>query len=245
METYKAIIAYDGTDFQGFQRQAEGLRTVQGEIEAALMQLGWNEGSIKAAGRTDAGVHAQGQVISFALKWRATVDDLARALNANLPSDIAVKNTEKVESEFHPRFSAKKRLYIYHIVSELMRDPLKERYAWRVWPELNIDILSQAAKVLLGKHDFGAFGQAPTEGGHTIRTVFRANWSRTNKNLIFEIEADAFLYHMVRRLVGAQVSLGSDKLNLSEFEGMLKEPSRKWQGTLAPARGLILEMVTF
>lgn len=245
MDTFKAVVAYDGTEFHGFQRQVADQRTVQGEIEVALRQIGWSEKSINAAGRTDAGVHARGQVVSFRLTWGATLEDLARALNANLPPDVAVKKTERVDPEFHPRFSAKKRSYAYYIYRAPQRDPLRERFAWRVWPEPEFEVLSSTAKLLLGTHDFGAFGTAPIDGGHTIRTITTANWRKFDDHLVFVIEADAFLYHMVRRLVGALVTVGSDSQKLAMFESLLFDPRKNWQGTMAPARGLVLEEVEY
>jgi tRNA pseudouridine38-40 synthase len=245
MDTFKAVVAYDGTDFHGFQRQVANQRTVQGEIEAALGQIGWSEKSINAAGRTDAGVHARGQVVAFQLSWEATLEDLERALNANLPPDVSVIKTERVDPEFHPRFSAKKRSYAYYIYQAPQRDPLRERFSWRVWPEPDFEVLSRSAKLLLGSHDFGAFGTAPIDGGHTVRTITTANWQEFDEELVFVIEADAFLYHMVRRLVGALVTVGSDPQKLAEFQRILSDPRKNWQGTMAPARGLVLEGVEY
>lgn len=245
METFKAQIAYDGTDFHGFQRQIADQRTVQGEFEAALGKLGWNGKSIKAAGRTDAGVHARGQVVSFDLSWRASEMELAQALNANLPPDIAVKTAEKADAEFHPRFSAVGRTYAYSIYLAPNRDPLEDRYAWRVWPEPNLNALLRAAGVLEGTHDFRTFGSAPSENGHTIRTVSETNWRKSDRDLTFTIEANAFLYHMVRRLVGALVAVGLDPQKHDEIERQVHDPHGNWSGTMAPARGLVLEDVRY
>ena len=245
METYKSIIAYDGTEFKGFQRQAEGLRTVQAEIERGLRQIGWKEESIQAAGRTDAGVHAKGQVVSYAINWRSQTSDLTRALNANLPKDIAVRSTEVVESDFHPRFSARSRFYRYAIILEENRDPLRERYAWRVWPVPSFDVMTEIAGWIIGKQDFGAFGNAPIEGGHTIREVYRAEWMRVADETIFKIEANAFLYRMVRRLVAAMIDVGHQPDRKEAFKELILDPSRRWEGAIAPACGLCLEMVTY
>jgi tRNA pseudouridine38-40 synthase len=245
MVTYKSIIAYDGTDFQGFQRQAEGLRTVQGVIENALRDLGWQERSITAAGRTDAGVHARGQVIAFALDWRHEINSLSRALNANLPDDVAVRQTEVAPGGFHPRFSAKVRRYSYTVICAPMRDPLRERYAWRIWPEPQLDAMEAAAAMLVGRYDFAAFGQAPSSDGHTIREVFRAHWSRKRDVIAFEIEANAFLHHMVRRLVGAMTEVGSERVNVDEIRALIDDPQLRWQGKIAAAQGLCLETVIY
>jgi tRNA pseudouridine38-40 synthase len=245
MQTYKSIIAYDGTEFKGFQRQVEGLRTVQGEFERGLKQIGWNEDSIRAAGRTDAGVHANGQVVSYALHWRSETSKLTRALNANLPSDIAVRYTEKVSIDFHPRYSARSRLYRYKVICGEHRDPLRERFAWRVWPFPSYEDVSEAAQWIVGKRDFAAFGHAPQEGGHTIREVMGAAWTQASDEMVFRIEANAFLYHMVRRLVAAIVKVGIEPALMGQFRKSLKDPSQKWVGTLAPSCGLCLEKVTY
>ena len=157
MEHYKVTLAYDGTQFFGFQRQGS-TRTVQLEVEAALRQLGWQGRTILSSGRTDSGVHASGQVIAFDLHWPHGTDVLIRALNAKLPEDIAVKAVEVVCPEFHPRFDASSRSYRYQVLFAPRRDPLQDRYAWRVWPPCEVDRLQAAARLLHGTYDFAAFG---------------------------------------------------------------------------------------
>lgn len=245
MATYKSIIAYDGTDFQGFQRQAEELRTVQGVTENALRELGWLERSITAAGRTDAGVHARGQVIAYALDWRHEIENLSKALNANLPPDVAVRQTEVAQPGFHPRFSARVRRYSYTLISTPVRDPLRERFAWRIWPEPNLEAMEAAATMLVGRYDFAAYGQAPSSDGHTIREVFRAQWHRKHDVIVFEIEANAFLHHMVRRLVGAMIEVGAGRVKRDEIRELLDDPQLRWEGRIAAAQGLCLETVIY
>jgi tRNA pseudouridine38-40 synthase len=245
MQTFKSIVAYDGTEFAGFQRQAQGQRTIQAEIESALSKLGWQESSLKASGRTDAGVHARGQVISHALRWRATIRELTNALNANLPRDIAVQETERAQAEFHPRFSALRRRYRYSIYYAAIRDPQRDRRAWRVWPELDVKRMNKAAELLLGKHDFGAFGTAPSESGNTEREIFRAQWEHKKQTLVFDVEATAFLYHMVRRLVAAMVSIGNKQTSVEDFRKFLEVPVKGWERSIAPSSGLSLEEVTY
>jgi tRNA pseudouridine38-40 synthase len=245
MATYKSIIGYDGTEFRGFQRQAEPLRTVQGVIEEALRKIGWREESLRAAGRTDAGVHARGQVIAFACDWNHATDDLTRALNANLPSDVVVKSTSTAPDRFHPRFSALKRRYCYQLLIAPRRDPFRERFAWRIWPEPGLEIMLDFAQALKGEHDFGAFGSAPSPGGNTRRRVIETGWSRNHEEWTFTIEADAFLYRMVRRLVAALVDIGLGKVDLQAVECCLSDPAEKWVRSLAPPRGLFLDEVVF
>ncbi len=246
MALYQVILAYDGTAFLGFQRQ-KGARTVQGEMEKALARLNWEGSSLLTAGRTDTGVHASGQVVAFELDWAHSEAELARALNALLPQDAAVMAVKVAAPGFHPRYDAASRTYQYHIYCQPDRHPLKDRFAWRVWPEVEVDILAQAAVLLVGKHDFAAFGSPPRAGGSTVRTVHRACWKQEAGGLLFEVTANAFLYHMVRRMVYLQVLAGQGKLSLPDLPEMLQGPtpvSMQLPG-LAPAHGLVLVEVKY
>src|SRR5574338_631645 len=200
-ERYKVTLAYDGTQFFGYQRQGSD-RTVQLEVETALRQLNWQGRTILSAGRTDTGVHAAGQVISFDLHWSHGLAALQRALNAKLPVDVAVKAVEQAAPDFHPRYNASARCYRYQILFAPHRDPLRDRYVWRIWPPCEVGALQAAARLLHGNHDFAAFGTPPRPGGSTIRTVFQAEWQPQEEGILwFEVTANAFLYHMVRRMV--------------------------------------------
>jgi len=244
MAAYQSIIAYDGTDFAGFQRLADGRRSVQGVVEDALRSVGWSEPSLAAAGRTDRGVHARGQVIGYSLDWPHGAETLTRALNAHLPRDLSVRNTDLAVPGWHPRFSARWRRYVYSAFVAPVRDPLLERYAWRWTQAPDRQVLRQAAEVFLGRHDFGAFGHAPIQGGHTIRTVFRSEWGFGDR-AEFTIEADAFLYRMVRRLVGAMLAAATGDCGLNDLQAHLADPSRRWERKPAPACGLCLEAVIY
>jgi tRNA pseudouridine38-40 synthase len=179
------------------------------------------------------------------MDWRSAPEDLTRALNANLPPDIAVSHTEEVERDFHPRYAARRRRYAYVLFSKAHRDPLKERYAWRVSPAPSIEDMSELAKLLIGQHDFAPFGQAPIEGGHTNREVFTASWQRKNEDTVFRIEANAFLYHMVRRLVAAMVQCGQRVERKRDFIELFQDPKKRWEGGIAPPSGLYLEEVSY
>ncbi len=243
MALYQLILAYDGTDFSGFQRQGKA-RTVQGELENALQQIGWAEGAILFAGRTDAGVHASGQVLTFGLDWQHSSADLTSALNARLPVDVSVLKVEKVKAEFHPRYDASSRIYRYTIYQAPVRHPLIDRYAWRIWPKLDESVLRETANVFLGRHDFSAFGRAMKPGSSTVREVKRTQWSGDEETLHFEIEANAFLYHMVRRLVYCQVQAARGNLLLQEIVDGLKT-GKKVKPGLAPPQGLVLTRVVY
>jgi len=241
---YKIILAYDGTGLFGSQRQATA-RTAQGELEKALCRLGWQEKSVFLAGRTDSGVHASGQVAAFDLQWKHEPADLVRALNSNLPPEMAVSAAQIVPDDFHPRFDAASRRYCYRLYCQPVRDPLRERYSWRQWPNLEAVDLLEAARLIIGKHDFAAFGTPPRPGNSSVRTVIKAEWHNLGDEWFFEIQADAFLYHMVRRLVFVQVAVGQGKFPAQVIADMLADRPGLIPAGLAPANGLTLVEVTY
>jgi tRNA pseudouridine38-40 synthase len=243
--TYKSIVAYDGTAFEGFQRQKEGIRTIQADLEAALAVIGWRDRSILAAGRTDRGVHAEGQMISYKLEWGHTPKDLTRALNANLPADIAVRQTEMAPEGFHPRFSAKSRQYRYTLFVDPVRQPLAERYAMRLKRAPDMDLMQVAAKGLIGERDYRVFGPAPHAEGTTIRNILEARWSEVEGGMEFDIEANAFLQHMVRRITAVLLEIGLGRMSLTEFDALLNKQGVRWEGALAPSSGLCLMAVHY
>jgi tRNA pseudouridine38-40 synthase len=243
MERYQVNIAYDGTDFQGFQRQGNR-RTVQKALEDALRQLSWQGRAILYAGRTDTGVHAAGQVIAFDLQWEHTPEELGQALNANLPEDVAVCEVRVANSDFHPRYDAVARKYEYRLFCQAKRDPLRDRYAGRIWPEVRADLLYASAKAIEGVHDFTAFGSPLKPGGSTIRVVYTAGWRKTGDEWTFEVTANAFLYRMVRRLVFVQVQVAQQRLTLEKLVAALENPVPLIPG-LAKPNGLKLERVYY
>lgn len=245
MARYQLTLAYDGTDFFGSQRQANK-RTVQGELEKALRVLGWKGRSILLSGRTDTGVHATGQVAACDLDWDHADGELARALNSNLPADLSVRDAKIVRDDFHPRFDAASRVYRYRLFCDTVRDPIRERFAWRVHPAIRGELLNRTAAVFIGAHDFSAFGSPTTPNGATIRTVMNAEWTQTaNDEWQFEVEADAFLYRMVRRLVFVQIEVAQGKVSMEAAAEMLKRAAPAKRSGLAPAHGLILVEVKY
>ncbi len=244
MARYQVVLAYDGTQFSGFQRQAEA-RTVQGVFEDALRRIGWDGRAILAAGRTDAGVHAAGQAAAFDLEWAHPPEALVAALNANLPPDVAVRRALPAAADFHPRYDALGRVYRYRVFCDPLRDPLRERYAWRVWPAPKLEPMQQAAECLPGVHDFAAFGAPPRPGGATVREVMEAGWRLAGDELVFEIAANAFLYHMVRKLVSFQVSIGQGELAPDALPGYLDREAPDPVRGLAPPHGLSLVRVLY
>ncbi|GAP15295.1 tRNA pseudouridine(38-40) synthase [Longilinea arvoryzae] len=243
MARYQIILAYDGTDFLGYQRQGEA-RTVQGEVEAALQRLGWQGRSILSSGRTDTGVHASGQVIAVDFDWHHPPETLGRALNAELPGDVAVKAVKVADEEFHPRFGALWRCYHYRLYCNPERNPLRDRFEWRVWPPVDGERLHAAAALFIGSHDFAAFGMPTRPKGSTIRVVHRAFWQPEGDGWQFTIIANAFLYHMVRRLVYVQVAVAQGRWSLEQLADGIDHQTVQIAGIAAP-NGLELAEVRY
>ena len=244
MERYQVTLTYDGTRFKGFQKQ-QNARTVQGVFEEALRKLGWQGKSVLFAGRTDSGVHALGQVVAYDLNWIHPLADMLKALNNYLPGDVAVRAVASAAEDFHPRYSALARRYHYRLFEDAIRSPLQERYAWRIWPKLARRFLQQACTHLLGSHDFSAFGAPHEAGGSTRRKIFRAECFEDGSDLVFEIVGNAFLYHMVRRLVFFLVQIGQGKFEPDALKGYLDGGKPLPLHGLAPAQGLYLIEVIY
>ncbi len=256
MARYKLILAYDGGGFAGSQRQSASARsrtgkrrTVQAELEAALRRLGWSGRAVLLAGRTDAGVHASGQVAAVDLDWKHDPQALRQALNSHLPADMAVREVQAVAADFHPRFDATSRCYRYTLFFQQVRDPLSERYAWRVWPAFDARLLSEVAADFVGSHDFGAFGSSPTRSGSTFRTLSSARWYPLDgeRRWQFEVMAESFLYRMVRRLVFVQVAVAQGRCSRASVVKALERgaQSAPLPAGLAPAHGLELVQVDY
>ena len=219
---------------------------MQGELEVAVSQVAHKDRIvIYGSGRTDAGVHALGQVIAFDMEWRHTSEDLLRAINACLPRDIVVRTLGVISSDFNPRRCARSRSYQYRIYNAAVRSPIHSRTSWYVKAKLDLDAIRSGAKYLVGEHDFASFGRSPDKLGHTIRMVSRLDWSENRDSLIMEIEANAFLYRMVRSIVGTLYIVGVGKWNSSVVEEVLHAKDRNKSGPLAPPQGLTLIKIEF
>jgi len=239
----KAVLEYDGTRYLGFQIQPHG-PTIQGEVELALYRLTGQRVRIKAAGRTDAGVHSEGQVIAFRVEWKHPLVDLHRGLNALLPKDIAVKELSIAPEGFHPRFSAVSREYRYTILNTPWPSPLRGRFAYHFPWALDLEAMKKATSYLVGEHDFASFG-SPTKGENTVRRVYRADWRKDGDFLHFEIEANAFLKRMVRLMVGTLLRVGQGKIPPEEVKAILEARDISLSGPAVPACGLCLVRVNY
>lgn len=252
---YRAVVEYDGTHYAGFQIQATQ-PTIQGELERALERVAQEFVRVDGAGRTDAGVHARGQVISFKTRWPYGEQALWRALNAVLPRDIAVQRISIADDNFHARFSARSRTYIYTVYNAPVRAPLLERFAHHCAQALDLQAMQEAATCLQGEHDFAAFGQPPF-GENTVRIVYRARWDTMlgsahgdsdvirPRLLRFEIEANAFLRGMVRRIVGTLLDVGTGRLAVQDLRAILASRDIQRSSPPVPACGLCLWRVRY
>ena len=244
---YRAVVSYDGTAYQGFQRQTGDTPTIQLALEQAITTVTGQAVRVTGAGRTDSGVHAAGQVIAFDVHWRHGDLDLLRALNVVLPGDIALQDLRQ-HPGFHPRFDAVTRVYKYYIVQSPHRQPLLRDRAWRLWSDLDQDAMASASMLILGEHDFAAFGKPP-KGDNTVRLVMESHWTRRRApygwDWTYTIEANAFLQHMVRRLVGVLVEVGRGRLTQADFEALFRSAHVIGSIALAPPQGLVLDSVTY
>jgi tRNA pseudouridine38-40 synthase len=246
-------IEYDGTDYRGFQRQPEAHGpTIQGVLEAAIARISGVKAVIYGAGRTDAGVHARGQVVHFSTDSRLTLAGWVRALNALLPNSVAVRWVQEVPECFHARYSALSRLYRYTIWNDLAPTALGARYSYHRPQALDTDLMQIACQTLLGRKDFGAFGSSPDEhnplkpGPHScVRTMHRAECIRQNAFIYCDFTADAFLTGQVRRMVGTLLLVGQKRLSLDEFASIVQQARKTHPGSAAPPHGLCLVGVSY
>jgi tRNA pseudouridine38-40 synthase len=236
---FRATVEYDGTEFAGFQLQPKA-RTVQGELEAALARLsGGIRQPVMGAGRTDAGVHATGQVIAFTYPGSLSVEALAAALNGTLPPDVAIRDLRRAPAGFNPRYAARFREYRYSIWIG-PRSPLRERTSLWVRTGLDVAAMASAATAFEGRHDFSAFGGPDPQ---PLRTIHRIRVRRRGSEVTIDVRADAFLRGMVRRIVAALLAVGRGTLEASAVPGLLTAGTPALAGAMAPARGLCLRRV--
>ena len=242
MPRFSIIIQYDGTGFRGWQLQ-NNERTVQGEIESALLNLSDSTLTrVHGAGRTDTGVHATGQVAHFDLDTKLDNIELKNALNGNLPKDLRIMNCDNVSEEFHARFSAIKRYYLYRI---RMDDFLLDRnYTWTT-EKLDIDKLNEVAKIFIGVHDFTSFSRNNKELEHRRCIIYESLWKEDNEIVNYNIVGNRFLHHMVRYLVGTMIEVARGKFEFEQFKKLIEQPIENANIYKAPPRGLVLTKVDY
>ena len=239
------VMEYDGSRYHGFQWQ-DGLPSIQGEVEKALTKLTGEKRRVMSASRTDAGVHAKGQVVSFRTGSALSTHSFVGGLNYYLPADIAVKAAYRVDENFNVRREAVSREYSYYILNSPTRSPIRKGFAYLVAGPLDIEAMSQACQALVGEHDFASFaGRNGASLKSTVRRVFRAEVARDGELVIFNIAANSFLLHQVRNTVGALIRVGLSKMNPDEFHSILEAREPALAGPTAPACGLCLDRVNY
>ena len=241
---FKLIVEYDGTEYHGWQIQPDG-PTIQGVLEAALKRMLGEAVRVAAAGRTDAGVHAAGQVVSFSLQREVPADTLLRALNALTPRDVTIRDAQVVADDFDPRRAARSRVYVYRIVNTRWPSPFWRRYAWHVPRPLDVERMRAAGAVLLGKHDFTSFQAAGCDADNPVRRVLRSEIETVDPLVVYTIEATAFLRHMVRNIIGTLVEVGSGERTVDDVARLLAARDRTLAGPTVPACGLCLQRVSY
>lgn len=245
LKNFKLIVEYDGTNYHGWQRQKEDA-TIQGEIEKALWVMTRNHVILNGSGRTDAGVHALGQVANFRCDTNLEPDMFQRGLNSLLPDDIVIKACWRVDDAFHARYDAVSKIYHYSIFNNPVPAAINRQYAWSIRKRLDIQAMRLAASYIIGSHDFKAFEGSGSPRAHTTRHVMAADLVETDDlRLTFRIEADGFLRFMVRNIVGTLVDVGLGKTASAEFNEILKSKDRTMAGATAPAHGLCLMEVKY
>jgi tRNA pseudouridine38-40 synthase len=241
---FKLTLEYDGTNYHGWQLQKNAV-TLQGTIEAVLARLCGGPIRVRVAGRTDAGVHALGQVVSFKSEKALRLHQIQRALNALLPPDMVVRQVESVHDTFNPRRDALSRTYRYQIWNRPWPSAIWARYSWHVPFPLDHDAMNQAAALLLGDHDFSSFQGSDWVEHPPRRTVLRSTVRREGDFLIYDVEARSFLRHMVRNIVGTLVDVGRGALSSEEFTAVFAARDRTRAGITAPPQGLFLVEVKY
>ncbi len=241
---FKLTVEYEGTAYHGWQAQAGGVRTVQAVLEEAVEKLVGVRTRMKAAGRTDAGVHALGQVVSFRTDKPIRPEALARALNALTPPDIAVWSVEIVPEEFDPRRWASSRTYLYRIWNNRAPSVFWRRYSWHVALPLDVAAMAEASRALVGEHDFAAFQVTGSNAPSSVRRVLRSDLSAEPPLIEYAIEATGFLRRMVRRIVGGLVEVGLGTRSVGQFRDLVAG-SRDLPRLTAPAHGLCLVAVQY
>jgi len=241
---YKLTIEYDGSAYHGWQLQPNA-PTVQGVLEAAVHQLSGETVRVVAAGRTDAGVHASGQVVSFSLQHPKPLATVVAALNALTPRDISIAAADIVADDFDPRRRARSRVYVYRIWNTRWPSPFWRRYSWHVAHGLEVAAMQTAALALVGEHDFSTFRAAGCDAEHPIRRVLRSEITPSEPLVTYTIEATAFLRHMVRNIIGTLVEVGAGVRAAADLPRLLAARDRTLAGPTAPACGLCLTQVKY
>ena len=245
MRNFKVTWQYEGTRYQGWQKQESTDNTIQGKLEALLSKMAGTKVEIQGSGRTDAGVHAAGQVANFHLDTDQSPSQIMDYMNFYLPEDIAVISIEEVPERFHSRLNAKGKTYLYRVINSPVPHIFDRKYAWTVEEKLDVDAMRKAAAFLEGTHDYKAFTSLKKSKKSTVRTVERILIECVDDKIRFTFRGDGFLYHMVRIMMGTLIEVGLHKKKPEEITGIFEKGLRENAGELVPAKGLTLLEVRY
>ena len=245
MRNFKMILQYEGTRYQGWQRQESSENTIQGKLEALFSKMCGHRVEVQGSGRTDAGVHAAGQVANAHLKTDKSAQEILLYMNSYLPEDIAVISVEEVSERFHSRLNAKGKTYLYRVINSALPHVFERRFTYQVEEKLDIAAMKEAAGLLCGTHDFAAFTSAKKSKKSTVRTIEDIRIEEKNDEILFYFTGNGFLFHMVRILMGTLLEVGLGKRSASEIPEILASKKRERAGALAPAKGLLLLEVRY
>lgn len=244
MINFKLTIQYDGTNYFGWQKQPSK-STIQGEIENTLKIMTGKDVDLQGSGRTDAGVHAISQVAHFKCDTKIPANDFQKGINALVTDGINIKKCETVPDDFHARFSAKSKIYLYRIFNSIDMDIFERDFSWFFHRYLDLEEMEKAAGYLIGEHDFKAFENTGSPRSHTVRIVHKAQFKKEGNFLNFEIEGNGFLRNMVRNIVGTLTEVGLGRISPLEFKNIIESKNRCNAGVTAPAKGLFLKKVLY
>lgn len=244
MRNIKLTIEYDGKDFNGWQKQPNKLN-IQGEIERAIYNITKEEVDLIGSGRTDAGVHAFGQIANFKTNSNISIEKMAIAINSQLKNSIVVKKAEEVDERFHSRYNAKRKTYIYVINNTEYGSAIYRNLEYHFPIKLNVEKMQEAAKYFEGEHDFKAFKSSGTSGKNSVRTIYKAEVRTDGERILIELTGNGFLYNMVRIISGTLLDVGLGKIEPSEIEDIINSKDRTRAGKTLPAHGLYLVKVNY
>ena len=245
MGNYKIILQYDGTDYNGWQRLKGVKNTIQGRLERIVSEMTGEETEVIGSGRTDAGVHALGQVANFHTKADFEAEYVKSYINTYLPKDIALIKAEAVNDRFHSRFNAKSKTYVYRIWNDIVPNVFENRFVYSYPKALDVAAMREAAGKLVGKHDFMAFCSNHRTKKSTVRTIYAADVEEIGNEIRIVFRGDGFLYNMARIMAGTILQSGSGEFDPSAIDGVFESRKRETAGNTLPAKGLILEKVEY
>ncbi len=245
MRNIKMTIKYDGSRYKGFQRLKDNDMTIQGKIESVLSKMTEENIEIIGSGRTDMGVHAYGQVANFKTKCDLPIKKMKTYLYEYLPEDIVITSLEEVDERFHSRYNAKSKIYLYKIFNNEFHDPFLRKYTTHIPKQLNLDLMKEGSKYLVGEHDFTSFASSKSKKKSNVRTITSISIQENNGLIDIYVEGDGFLYNMVRIIVGALIDVGLKKISPKDIKTMLEAKDRSVSSDTAPGKGLYLYKVKY